>query len=482
MIRTLIEMAVACGRKRQSTQTPFVHYFPHLSEDESSIATPVYENFLFILALFRSRTAENIGEAKTLLERLLYFQNLHKEEHWGNFPFYLHDFPTCHHWYTGISLLNPIFWILSQFNSVLGASLKARLENSVNGIFKYCKTLQQNEIPTSFAIKLASATKAFGLLWKNDPMISEGEAWLSTLALDQNRVWWGSPASLGDALASLQMAYPSLAQSPWKSFWDFLETTWQRQCCSFSGPCLKEFQYKYEPEVTLYDLYLGYLSAHFSKRALQDHICHLQGVLIQPLEEKLQKSSAAPPFGEVVNTPEYALSLIEKKEGGNKSAESGFHPFRLVWGTPERTHSFVCQGGNSKSIAFSHNANEVESLFTFGELIQSDDREKLRELIFYLDLSDDHQISVGGIPTTTFQLEDPIVITSPPLEMTLRFFVEVGKGQFMGHIMKGNRPSQTALRGSNRHQAYDWQIFLRTIRRTEECALHVKVEIKNIKP
>ncbi|MBS0635264.1 MAG: hypothetical protein JSR37_07355, partial [Verrucomicrobia bacterium] len=39
----------------------------------------VYDNFLFCLALFRSKTQEHVLEAKQLLTRLLYFQQSFKE-------------------------------------------------------------------------------------------------------------------------------------------------------------------------------------------------------------------------------------------------------------------------------------------------------------------------------------------------------------------------------------------------------------------
>ncbi len=64
-----IELALKAGRKRQSTLTGFVHYCSEHPE-KSSETIPTYENFCFALALLRSRIAENVLEAKALLEKL----------------------------------------------------------------------------------------------------------------------------------------------------------------------------------------------------------------------------------------------------------------------------------------------------------------------------------------------------------------------------------------------------------------------------
>jgi hypothetical protein len=116
-----VELALKAGRKRQSELTRFVH---HCSEtpEKSSETIPTYENFCFALALLRSRTAENVLEAKALLEKLLAFQ-VNSE-----FPVYLHEYPLCR--YAGLkSKLYPvIFFILRDFHSVLGEKLRQQLQ------------------------------------------------------------------------------------------------------------------------------------------------------------------------------------------------------------------------------------------------------------------------------------------------------------------------------------------------------------------
>lgn len=116
-----VELALKAGRKRQSEMTRFVHYCSEHPE-KSSETIPIYENFCFALALLRSRIAENILEAKALLEKLLAFQ-INSE-----FPVYLHEYPVCR--YAGLkSKLYPvIFFILRDFHAILGEKLREQLQ------------------------------------------------------------------------------------------------------------------------------------------------------------------------------------------------------------------------------------------------------------------------------------------------------------------------------------------------------------------
>ena len=100
--RHLIDQAVTVGRTYQSPQTGFIHYHKSCPNSTVHHTIPIYENALFILALFRTRLMDNIKEGQSLLAKLLHFQN--KE---GNFPVYLHEFPLCRDFSTGIQLLAP---------------------------------------------------------------------------------------------------------------------------------------------------------------------------------------------------------------------------------------------------------------------------------------------------------------------------------------------------------------------------------------
>ncbi len=124
-----IELAIKAGRARQSPLTGFVHHNYENSE-RASETIPVYENFCFALALFRTKSVENILEAKALLERLFAF-----ETHEG-FPIYLHEFPQVKSRRLEQKLSIVAQFFLRDFSSVLGDFLRSKLEMLIRPIDK----------------------------------------------------------------------------------------------------------------------------------------------------------------------------------------------------------------------------------------------------------------------------------------------------------------------------------------------------------
>ena len=116
-----LDLALKAGRLRQSPITHFVHHCAeHRQHARETI--PVFENFCFILALFRTKTADNVLEGKDLLEKLFAFQTAE------GFPVYLHEYPQCRSraLLQKISLIAAI--LLRDFSSVLGEALRTRLQ------------------------------------------------------------------------------------------------------------------------------------------------------------------------------------------------------------------------------------------------------------------------------------------------------------------------------------------------------------------
>ena len=134
--RKLVELALAAGRRRQSKQTGFVHHC-YENRDAEKETVPLYENAAFALALFRSKLAENVQEAKILLGKLLSF------EAGGNFPVYLHEYPLCRDLYLGSKLKKIFCWIAAEFGSILGQELKDALEGCIGRIQGELKELQE---------------------------------------------------------------------------------------------------------------------------------------------------------------------------------------------------------------------------------------------------------------------------------------------------------------------------------------------------
>ncbi|MCE5317212.1 MAG: hypothetical protein LLG04_07605 [Parachlamydia sp.] len=473
LMRKLIDMAVSTGRKRQSKQTGYVHY--HYHEEEPHQTIPIAENLYFALALFRTRTVENIEEAKTLLERLLHFQNPQE----GNFPIYLHEYPACPNRYTGVQLLIPLYWITAQFQHILGNGLKQRLDQSVRQLLRYCiETDAKAALPPQIALKMAAAIHSFGKLWGDDALYSQGQDRLAKISADLDSFAWKSPSQISDMLPALHLIAPVLENSPWHPIWEWLEQTWHRHLLAYVGPAALQWQEGREPQATLYDLCMGTLSGALSTRALQDSIVHLQAALIQPTEEKLPPAIYPRRFPDMFQHAKYAISVINQESEWPKATDRSFHRLHISWGTPKQLHTLVCPGGNIVQCAFQHSDNGVEMVTTLGAPQPEAEREKARELCFYINQEAVKKITVGDLPATTFRMSDTTIIQSDVITIRFSFKQISGNGDFLGHIMPGNRPAQLCLKGANRYHAFDWQLFLRTLRRSDECRIQATLEIE----
>lgn len=123
--------------------------------------------------------------------------------------------------------------------------------------------------------------------------------------------------------------------------------------------------------------------------------------------------------------------------------EVAFNNGRWVWGDHSRIHTLSLEGFAGK-MSCEQNLIRLE----LGE-------EAEREVELFLDLHE-CEISVNGERSTTFRLGDEVTIG----RIALTFSLVEGEGTFMGHLARGNRPSQVLKDGT-----YDNVIFLRTLRR-----------------
>lgn len=485
-MRLLLELALNSGKKRKSQQTGYLHYCYQNTENEPHLPIPLVENFLLALALLRSRTVENIQEAKILLDGLLHFQNKENSSpSKGNFPIYLHDFPSCKDRFIGIHVACVIYWILKQFHQVVGLDLKNRLEESLLLTVKHSLSVYSEKSASYLlSIKIASLAIATGRLLNDQRLSDEGLQMLEVLRKTPDDACLFCPVSMGSMLSSLLMVYSRLSESPWQFFWDHLQATWHRGTGSYAGPSLKESQEGEEPQVSLYDLFCGYFSGNFSDRALKESSTHLEAVLIPISDERFQSLNY--PL-EVQGTIQganwflyhaegFAYSYIEKgKIEINQALEKRFHPFKMLWGNLHRAHTLVCQGGNAKSIKMTN----TEMIFDIEGPADVEDREKNREILFFIDAHEGLEFFISEQKASTFLLDEIVLVKDQYLSFNLSFHLEEGEGRFLGHLMLGNRPSQLNIKGNARFNAYDWQIFLRTINRTENTRMRVQLKINH---
>jgi len=72
-------------------------------------------------------------------------------------------------------------------------------------------------------------------------------------------------------------------------------------------------------------------------------------------------------------------------------------------------------------------------------------------------------------------MSEEVVLHIGEKRFEFTFKVIEGEGDFLGHICFGNRPSQLLNKGVNRFEAFDLQLFLRTITRTPQCKIQVVI-------
>jgi len=480
-MRQLLELALSSGRKLKSAQTGYLHYSSNIAKNEPHLPIPLMENFLFVLALLKSRVIENIQEAKTMLEGLLHFQN--KNNHdlaYGNFPLYMHEYPACNDRYSAIHIACVFIQILKQFSQILGQDLKKKLVESLFLCFQQAfRAHSEKNAPFPVAIKIACVSILTGQIITDEELIDRGEQMLETLKDNFDETYFYIPAALGSITVTLLMVYPRLSESPWKFIWNYLQNTWHRGIASYAGPGLKEWQQKEEPQVTLYDLVCGYFSDAFSGRSFKERPLHLEAMLITVTDDRFRVMEYPLEIQGKIKGAKwllhledcFAYSYIEKAHIELKPGyEKGFYPFKLLWGNKQRAHTFVCQGGDAIAINFESN----EIIFHLEGNGEFEDREKAREIQFFLDVDQEQEFLVSDQKASTFTMQDVVIIKDKQLELDLSFEVLEGEGRFFGHRMLGNRPAQLENKGEARFDAYDWQVFLRTLNRSEKCRVKIK--------
>lgn len=134
-------------------------------------------------------------------------------------------------------------------------------------------------------------------------------------------------------------------------------------------------------------------------------------------------------------------------------------PRQIVWKSQEAIHSLSASKGAIQN---------GEILFELeGEMEEG--REDLFEAAIFLTDRPDTKIYVKGKRATVFRMGEPLTIQTPTLEINLVFELASGKGDFLGHLSKANRPAEKSKTGP-----FDWQMGIRTLRREGPCRIKAK--------
>ena len=352
VIRTIVEKAVAYGRMRKSSQSGFLHFHYGTSEDAHHGTIPLQDNFLYVMALLRSRTIDNITEAKELLEKLLHFQigDLYPDA--GAFPIYLHDFPQAKDRYLAVPIGIIFCYILRDFAHVIGQELRDRLRGALKRLVKYIDTIHtQTPPPFRLQVALAALHVAAGKILEDKQMSEKGESILQTLEKTPNAAWY-SPKTLGQVLSALSLVYPALKNSPWKDLWTFADMSWHRATGTYVGPPFCQWQVREELQVTLYDLFMSAHSGILARRAMRDSHTLLEAAIIYAGDDLLSDTDHVGDWSGEFGGSRWLVhkgvgmayaGFDGKPEDVHQNQEKGFHNFVMFWGDRERVHSLGCQ-------------------------------------------------------------------------------------------------------------------------------------------
>ncbi len=411
MTKRPIDSALDAARKRLSPQTSWIHLC-YEGDGSKSDTIPLFENFCFAFALFRSRLSDDILQGKERLEKLLHF------EADGAFPVYLHEFPAVRDHGLSIDLL-PIFHHLhKEFAPVLGERLDARLLSLIARIVARAEA-QPFAWPAGKRAKLSAAQNRF--------------------RLDPSRTVHSS-AQLADELIALQMQGEISVDNL-----EAITRFWHAGFDLYCGPYGRELQEGGVPQPTLFDCFMG------SRRTPTDHPIQLRTALVYPIP--------LPPV---------------KKEGDDylwlEDEES--KALHLFWGNSGELHSLVFQGVSAWQT--SGDTHLID--FVLQEEPPKEGIEKC-EVNAFLNYHPSHLFHIEGVRASSFTLGQTLTLESAPLTMEMRFIVNEGEAAFYGHLLRGNRQRQVALRGEKRFAAYDWQIALRTLRR-ETCTVRIQLDLR----
>ncbi|MCE5294012.1 MAG: hypothetical protein LLF94_05305 [Chlamydiales bacterium] len=431
-LRLLHEKCLHAARKQQSTSG-------FIAEGEK---IAIYDNFLFCLALFRSKMHENVLEAKKLLERLLYFQQTFDEvPSVGNYPMLLSDYPHCSDHLQALRVLVVQIWINKEFSLVLGAELNKRLQDSMQKLMQFLLSVHNDvKFPFWAKCKLAVCASYF------DEAIA-----MPDLSDTSDLRTWGDPSAIAELIAAYQLR-PTDA---WKPMWQYLSRTWHEPSKQFVGPAYK-LGYQHPNLQAAMALFAG------SLEKLPSYPLYIalltEDNALEKIDYPLEFSASNTHFSwSVALKEEYGVSTLLGSQ--TRELMPGFFPYYMVTGP----HSLCIQS------PFGYSTDEL--VFEIAPEVFLEDKERARALVISYNDHPQNSVLVSGLKATCFQIHEPLEITLGKKKLALTFTRISGDGEFVGHIVKGNRSGHC----QERYTAIDAQIFLRALRGTTPTVIKVSL-------
>lgn len=445
-----IDHAVEIGKRSVSKTTGFLHYH-HEKEVDPKESIPLFENFAFALALFRTRNVDNIELAVDLVSRLICFQN-----HEGLFPVYIHEFPNVNY-NSNSDILIVLFWIQKEFSKLLEPKIKERLKAAIkkmvvalddkSSLFKQC---------TYFKFQVVRAA-----LLKEKVDIS---------SFDFESI--NSKESIKDALLALQVMDLENKSEMALKIWNHIFRFYSYNLFAYIGPPVDLFQNGFWPELSLADLFLIFYFKQFEDFIInREDPIFLLGGIVRPLLNLpkmpifLEPETFENRSWHGVIGPDYSFIAMKNSNEPIDRKFRGYHLFRILL---SQNSSLVCQDYDAL-LSSKIDKHELVLMFELSQTIKSDEF----ELQFYLE-NNLGQVFVEDVKATSFKMKEKLTIYhNKKRALDLTFSIVEGSGVFTGHILRSNRPSQ--LIKKDKTQAFDYSISLRTLKRSERCKIEARI-------
>jgi hypothetical protein len=452
-------MALHFGRSRQSEITGFVHF--HYSDFNNWETIPLFENFCFILSLFRTHLSDHALEAALHLEKIFHWQ-VSGPDNDGAFPRYIHEYPKISDVKQNLNVLAALFFIKTNYEHVLKTELRKKLEQAFQRLLQFC--VQANE---SRPFKKGYAA----ILQALQSVVGRETSTVKIPVLIQNTRDCAQYMIAGQILLTdkphVQSAHGLITE---------IVNYWSLQYQTYIGPCIVEKQLFTEPRSTLFDFFMAALYNMRPRRITIKSPIQLQAALVLPLTFKHGQKAIPQAMSRGWKATEINQFFLQySSERIEQINNLGAHLFRLLWmGKNNNLFSLSCQDRQLQIEKMTALSNGVEWIVNYPEVKETTDQ---MECNLYVNRGPNLEVLVEEQKATVFELQDQVTIYCEGYRINLTFSVVAGNGIFLGHIFPGNRPAQ---KSNELYKAYDWRIGLRTIQRSQLLKLRLLMELTSL--
>lgn len=415
LYRKIVERALSelAGYRHEETGLVFVG--PECFEGKQGRCAPIYENFLFALLLLRRKCVESTVAAKTLLDRLLHFQDKDPQSsQFGNFPLSVEEYPDCRDWLTSIRIGSVVYLINRFFGHLLGESLFEKLT--------VChERLLVASDRTKSKISLSAYARALLAMQRED---EDRTAALTHFLASPEAL---SPSHLGRIMAM------AMACNCEHEVVSFANRQWHSLSGGYAGPACKVFQCGGAPEVTLFDIEMTLVHKKpLSSRPWVYTTC-LDAAYTSPKEMEVEDVST-----EVMVSPCFHVP----------KCPHGYHPVRVVM----ESGTLCVHTPGGQLVDFMATSEGFQ-----GTVTRRSDAVDPTLLKAYIERGAHTSVTVDGERATVFRPTTGVTVECGKKSIA----IILPLASTIGHIGFGNRSGQ--LYAKRPMETYDWSIEIEHI-------------------